>query len=407
MPRGVQQVAQQQVVHVAAVAGHVDDFVPRRGLLERVQVVHQHAAVDAVPHRRQQERHRAHHRVRIVGRDLVRDRVRLLPRRRGAALVAPRLVGDRVADRFGRQHLVDQQAPRRKIGADDGLADAVEMRAQHARQLAHGALGRQALVEDRRAGHRRGEAHQRVAAVEQDRQQAAEAADDGPVFREQHRRTSRCSCPARGRRKSTPAPAARRARDRRDALPAGAPANPNAWSPAPAACWSPGSSRGSARCRRCAATARRRRACGRADRPAAAAAARAARPRGRRGRGSARWTGRSPRARSRPAGRSTNAPAPAARSSARSTAPAGVRAGASTTAAARAAMDAARRIDRQFGLDRGVGIRRRGPVDDLGVRVRNERVGRRDHRRLGRVGLVEREGRLGRHRGHYPAPRAI
>src|SRR5690606_7591632 len=68
----VQQVRQQQVVHVAAVAGHVDHFVAGRDLLQAVQVVDQHATVDLVPHRGEDEAGRTHHRVRVVGRDLPR-----------------------------------------------------------------------------------------------------------------------------------------------------------------------------------------------------------------------------------------------------------------------------------------------------------------------------------------------
>ena len=188
----VQQVAQQQVVHVAAVAGHVDDLKTGGILLEPVEVVHQHAAVDAVPHRGEDEAERAHHRVRIVGGNLVGAGVRLLPRV-GAALVglaaavAAGLVGDGLLDRLRRQHPVDQQTPGRQVRPDHRRADAVEVGTQHARQLAHGAFGRQALVDDAAQRHRRRKPHQRVTAVEQDREQSAEAADQGPVFREQHR----------------------------------------------------------------------------------------------------------------------------------------------------------------------------------------------------------------------------
>jgi hypothetical protein len=49
MPVLVEQVAQQQVVHVRAVAGHVDDFVAGRDRLELVEVVDADAVVDAVP----------------------------------------------------------------------------------------------------------------------------------------------------------------------------------------------------------------------------------------------------------------------------------------------------------------------------------------------------------------------
>ncbi len=97
------------------------------------------------------------------------------------------LVGDRLAHAVGGQHLVHQQAPGRQVRADDRRADPAEMRAQHALQLAHGALGRQALVDGLAQRYRLGEADQGVAAVEQDRQQPAEATDQRPVLGEQHR----------------------------------------------------------------------------------------------------------------------------------------------------------------------------------------------------------------------------
>ena len=271
---GVEQVAQQQVVHVAAVAGHVDDFVAGRVLLERVEVVHQHAAVDAVPHQVEQEARRAHHRMRVVGGDLVDVGVRLLPGF-GLALLAvrrilaARLVGDGFLHRFGGQHLVGEQAARRQVGPDHRRADAAEMRAQHARELAHACVPDRGLPRPCRARDTGGANCTDVrAAVEQDREQAAEAADDRPVFREQHREPA--------------AVLVRRAADEdrdghelhverrigRDAPAAGARANRSASCvPAPAQ---------AERLQRrwcCGARARHKRACGRADRPASAAAA--------------------------------------------------------------------------------------------------------------------------------------
>ena len=61
------------------------------------------------------------------------------------------------------------------------------MRTQHALQLAHRALRLQAFIHGVAQGDRRGEADDGAAAVEQHRQQATEAADQCPVFREQHR----------------------------------------------------------------------------------------------------------------------------------------------------------------------------------------------------------------------------
>ena len=49
------RVRQQQVVHVAAVAGHVDDLVVLRQLLERLDVLEHDAVVEPVPQPRQHD----------------------------------------------------------------------------------------------------------------------------------------------------------------------------------------------------------------------------------------------------------------------------------------------------------------------------------------------------------------
>ncbi len=75
----VQQVGQQQVIHVAAVAGHIDHFVPGRGRLELVQVVDQHAGVDAVPDMAEHEAGRAHHGTGVVRGNFPRVGVGFFP----------------------------------------------------------------------------------------------------------------------------------------------------------------------------------------------------------------------------------------------------------------------------------------------------------------------------------------
>ena len=80
----VDRVGEQQVVHVAAMAGHVDDFVAVGDLAERLDVRELDAVVEPVPHPRQEQRHDGHEAVRIVGGDLIDAAARLEQRRRGA-----------------------------------------------------------------------------------------------------------------------------------------------------------------------------------------------------------------------------------------------------------------------------------------------------------------------------------
>ena len=112
--------------------------------------------------------------------------MRLLPCVDRRGFVAARLFGDGFLHRVRGQHRVGEQAARGQVRADDRGADALEVRAQHARELAHGAFGVEPFADDAAQVDRRREAQGRVAAVEQDREQAAEAADQRPVFREQH-----------------------------------------------------------------------------------------------------------------------------------------------------------------------------------------------------------------------------
>ena len=183
----VQQVGQQQVIHVAAVAGHVDHFVPGRSGLELVQVVDQHAGVDAVPDMAEHEAGRTHHGTGVVRGDFPRVGVGFLPGVGRLGVVALGLRGDRFAHGVRVEHLVHQQAAGRQVRPDHRFTDAAEMGAQHALQLAHGALGVQPLIDRGAQRDRRGEAHDRAAAVEQHRQQATEATHQGPVFGEEHR----------------------------------------------------------------------------------------------------------------------------------------------------------------------------------------------------------------------------
>ncbi len=187
----VEQIRQQHVIDVAAVAGHEDHFVARRDRAHLLEVMHAHAGIDFVPQPGQQRGGRTHERMRLVGGDLPGHRARLVGGGVFVDVFLARRGGDRGLHGRGVDHRVDQRAPVRQVRADDDCALALEVHAQHARHLAQSvrrvALARQHLAQR----HGRGEMHDRVAAVEQQREQAAEAADHAPVFREQHTEPAR------------------------------------------------------------------------------------------------------------------------------------------------------------------------------------------------------------------------
>ncbi len=68
----VDDVRQQQIVHVAAVAGHVDDLVALRDALESLQMPDRDPVVEAIPEPGQQALEEADEGMRVVGGDLFR-----------------------------------------------------------------------------------------------------------------------------------------------------------------------------------------------------------------------------------------------------------------------------------------------------------------------------------------------
>ncbi len=173
---------------MAAVARDVDHFAPRRGVAHGVEMMHVDAVVELVPEPGEQEVQRAHDGVRVIGRDLHRVVAGAFARSGLALPIPARRRCDRGANRLGVQQCIDDGSPVRQVGSDDHLAHAPEVRAHHARQLAQRNVRMAAGGAGQRCTqrHRRRELHERVTPVQQDRKQAPEAADDDPVFREQH-----------------------------------------------------------------------------------------------------------------------------------------------------------------------------------------------------------------------------
>ncbi len=68
----VDDVGQQQIVHVAAVARHVDDLVALRGALESLQMPDRDAVIEAIPQPGQQTLEESNEGMRVVGGDLFR-----------------------------------------------------------------------------------------------------------------------------------------------------------------------------------------------------------------------------------------------------------------------------------------------------------------------------------------------
>ena len=129
----VDGIAEQQVIHVTAVAGNVDELVPFSDALERLDVTELDAVVQPVPQPRQRVLHEAHEGVGVVGGDLERQGARTQHRLVAAQPLGAHLLRHRGTHRAGAQDLIDDGAPVREVRAYAHRAPARVQRAQAAR----------------------------------------------------------------------------------------------------------------------------------------------------------------------------------------------------------------------------------------------------------------------------------
>ena len=175
---------QQQIVDVAAVAGHVNDFVVAGHLGEVVQVIQADAVIEAVPQPVEKQLQRADGGVRIVRRDL--HRVAARPRQ-GFVLAFLVLFGgvlDRLAHRRGFHDRVGERPPVGQVRADGGFLLAAEVHAQNPRRLAHHLVVGAALVDQLAQRHGRAELHVKVATLGQHDEEFLDKARRRPVVGE-------------------------------------------------------------------------------------------------------------------------------------------------------------------------------------------------------------------------------
>ena len=182
------QVGQQQVVDVTAVAGHINDALSRRDLRQCVEVMHLDVVVEVLEQPVQEQFQRTQGAVREIGCDLERELVGLAVGFADGNADPGRLLGNCQAHRVARQQRFDLRVAMGKIGADGHLPLAPEMHAEYARHLARRlrfAERRGPAMHQFAQRQRRIEADQRLAAVEQHRKRLAEHAGVAPGFGEQ------------------------------------------------------------------------------------------------------------------------------------------------------------------------------------------------------------------------------
>src|SRR5690606_9359359 len=180
-----QQVGQQQVVDMAAMAGHVDDFVALGDIAHTFDVMHLDAVVDLVPEPAQHQFEEADHRVGVVRGNLVAIAQRLGFGLLQADLLALGFLGNRLAHHRVMHQALDQVAPVPDVRADHRGLLVAEVHAQDAVHHAQGALAALVLLDQLAQMDRCGELHAGLASENQDADQPAQAPGDCPAVGEQ------------------------------------------------------------------------------------------------------------------------------------------------------------------------------------------------------------------------------
>ena len=145
----VNDVAEQQVVEVTAMARHVNDTAVACEIVQAVHVRKLNTVVDLVPHPAQESRHQPDRLVRLVGRNLMCIFPRFL---RGAFELHAAVTGlrlDNLPHRRIEHDLVHERASMRKVGAHRRGTPLAEVDAEDTGHLAIRNRGIEAVLHDR------------------------------------------------------------------------------------------------------------------------------------------------------------------------------------------------------------------------------------------------------------------
>ncbi len=181
----VDHVREQQVIHVAAVAGNVDDLVSLRHAFQCLEMSDVDAVVQATPQPGEHRFEETHEHVRIIGRDFLGIAHRFAQRRAARNTFLPHQLRNRGTHGAGAQQPGHDRASVRQVRSDAGRASLDVQRPQSARHAAPPHRQAGFLPEETAQRDRLLELHARVAAVEQHLQHLAQARGERPVLSEQ------------------------------------------------------------------------------------------------------------------------------------------------------------------------------------------------------------------------------
>src|SRR3984893_11069025 len=180
----VDDVRQQQVIHVAAMAGHINDLGSVGDVAQVFDMLELDAVVQRIPQAAQCHGHEGDEGLRIIGGDFARILARQQQCLASLYLAHLHFFAHRLADGLGLQDLQHHGAPMRKIRADARGALRTQHHTQRTQHPAYAALLSQSLVQTIAKAYRRAEVHQGIAAIEYDAQKFLDTPDQDPIFRE-------------------------------------------------------------------------------------------------------------------------------------------------------------------------------------------------------------------------------
>ncbi|MCY1427888.1 hypothetical protein D9M71_437540 [compost metagenome] len=170
---------------MAAVAGHIDDFIALGDALYALDVVDLDAVVDLVPEPAEHHFQEADDSKGVVRGDLVAIAQRLAFRLGQWDVFPFGFVEDGLAHQWVMDQPLDQVAPVGNIGTDDRGFQCAEMHAQQALDSAYRSLVAQVLLNELAQADGGAELHAGLAAQDQNADQATQTPGDRPAVGEQ------------------------------------------------------------------------------------------------------------------------------------------------------------------------------------------------------------------------------
>jgi hypothetical protein len=181
----VQDIAQQEIVEMTAMARYVDHLLVLRHPVQAIDMCDLDAVVDACPEPAQKSFHDPDRGVGNIRRNLLRIAARIPACLFQRGRIVAGFIGDRFAHTRRPHDLVDERAAVRQVRTDGSRAPSPKMHSQDTRDLAKRHLGIEIAGDNGAQRQRLAESQQGVASEQQGCEELPGSASDVPVLREQ------------------------------------------------------------------------------------------------------------------------------------------------------------------------------------------------------------------------------